>query len=191
MIKAFTQQRRRGRGGRDVWLMREAGVKVEDPTHASDWKSWHCCEESDVDKPPETEKVRPDPQPGERNKACSLFLELPETQTLQSCSHSCPPTPLLYTHIHTIHAFLYIEYSPLTNKSIFFLTQPRLCVSQWVQTQTTCICTLMSVDYLRLWRPEDSVNTLRSWKHVIKTTLLSYNQAPRAVYSELVRLECM
>lgn len=58
--------------------------------------------------PPDTEKVRGDPGPGEGTKAAVCFWSC-RIQTLQSCSHPGIPHSL---HTHTVHALLNTERSP-------------------------------------------------------------------------------
>lgn len=115
MIEALTQRRQEGNDGRNLGLMSEAGVKVQDPTHAAGGEGLHCCEESRVNKPPEREsesETRP-------NKDSSLLLRLPETQTLQSCwsPHSCIPHP--HTHTYTYYSCftIYRIFTSLTTAS--------------------------------------------------------------------------
>ncbi len=98
-----------GGQGRDFELMRDAGVQVEDPTHAAGSEALHCCEESQVNKPPEREvRVRLDPT---KSPVCS--------SSCQRFKHCRPVGPHIhaspiYTHTHT-----HTHYSCFTIYRIF------------------------------------------------------------------------
>lgn len=84
--------------GRWEGLLTDEKSRLEVET-LTDWEGLHCCEESHVNRPPERESEwsQQRPQSAAWHSNTTVLLHL----------HAPPPS-----NTHTIHALLYIEYSP-------------------------------------------------------------------------------
>lgn len=92
--------------------MGKAGVRVQDPTHAADGEGLHCCEESQVNRPPERESESEAGTQQRLQSVPSSCLRFKHYSLVGLHIHASPTLIHSNTHAHTIQALLYIEYSP-------------------------------------------------------------------------------